>query len=88
MDFKLICSSWINEEDEKILTALQEADACLTAEELSEKTGLPPARIHRTLKHLQQQMKLFEGRKRLFVRENHKQEKTNRKEPENADSFV
>ena len=66
MDFTLVCTSWIKEDDEKVLTVLQKSDNWLSAEELSEITGLPLAKVTHTLKLLQQQTGFSKGRKDFF----------------------
>lgn len=66
MDFKIACASWIKEEDERVLTALQKSDKWLTNAELAEITGLPQHRVNRTLRLLQQQMEVSEKRKNYF----------------------
>lgn len=65
MEFNIVCSSWIKEDDEIVLTALKKAERWLTAEELSEMTGLPVQRVQRTLKNLNRQMRLANARKTL-----------------------
>ncbi len=66
MDLKIVCSTWIREEDEKVLNILQESDRWMSVEELSAVTGLPERKVKRTLRLLIQQMKLYESRKRFF----------------------
>lgn len=66
MDFKISCANWIKEDDEKVLILLQEAQKWLSAEELSEKTGLPLHKVAHTLKLLKQQMDFSDGRAGFF----------------------
>ena len=35
MDFNIVCGTWINEDDEKVLNVLETSDKWLSAEELS-----------------------------------------------------
>lgn len=58
MEFKVKCASWIKEDDEKVLEALQQSDRMLTAEELSEITGVPLTRVQRTLSMLARQLRI------------------------------
>lgn len=69
MDFKIVCGTWIKEDDERILTVLEKADRWLTAEELCKITGLPLKKVQSTLTKLNQQMKLAEARKNYFMEE-------------------
>ena len=66
MEFELACATWIREEDEQVLKLLREADRWLTSEELSEKTGLPPARVESTLRRLGKQIKMADARKHFL----------------------
>lgn len=66
MEFKMVCATWIKEEDEIVLNILKESDRWMTAEELSEITGLSIGRVRRTLALLAQQMRLARGRKKLL----------------------
>ena len=63
MEMKLVCTSWIREDDEKILTALQKSDRGLSAAELAEITGLPVRKAEHTLKLLKQQWDFSDARK-------------------------
>lgn len=65
MEFKMVCSTWVKEDDEKVLNALRQSDRMLTIEELSEITGLPIFRVHRTLRLLNQQIRMAEQRKQF-----------------------
>ena len=65
MEFQIVCSTWIKKDDEAVLTALKNADRWLTAEELSEMTGLPLPKVQRTFRNLEQQMRLAKNRKTL-----------------------
>lgn len=66
MELKIACGTWIKEEDEKVLTALQKSDRWLSIDELVEKTGLPRQRVCHTLRMLKQQAELCEKRKAYF----------------------
>lgn len=65
MELKMVCATWVQEEDEKVLKILEESDRWLSAEELSIITNLPLSRVHRTLGLLKQQRGMYEGRKKL-----------------------
>ena len=65
MEFEMVCGTWIKENDEKVLEALRQSDRMLTAEELSEITGVQILKVRRTLNLLKQQMRLAKGRKGL-----------------------
>lgn len=65
MDIKLSCSTWIKEEDEKILKVLEASDRWLSPQELAERTGLPVVRVETTLRNLVRQMKLADSREKL-----------------------
>lgn len=65
MEFKMVCSTWVKEDDEKVLNALRQSDRMLTIEELSEITGLPIFRVRRTLRLLNQQIRMAEQRKQF-----------------------
>ena len=65
MEFKMVCSTWVKENDEKVLNALRQSDRMLTIEELSEITGLSIFRVRRTLRLLNQQMRMVEQRKQF-----------------------
>ena len=65
MEFKMVCSTWVKENDEKVLNALRQSDRMLTTEELSEITGLSIFRVRRTLRLLNQQMRMAEQRKQF-----------------------
>ena len=52
MEFKIACGTWIKDDDCKVLKALEESDRWLSAEELSEITGLSTTRVKRTMKLL------------------------------------
>lgn len=69
MDLKMVCGTWIKEEDEKVLNVLQSSDKMLSVEELSKKTGLPPYKVKRTLRLLKHQMSLYESRKKFLSEE-------------------
>ena len=66
MELKMICGTWIKEEDEKVLEVLRQSDTWLTAEELSGITGLPLGRVERTLSMLHGQMRLYRGRMKFL----------------------
>lgn len=66
MKFEMACATWVKEEDKKVLEVLQKSDRWLTVQELSEITGLSPARVERTLKLLKQQMGFMKTRKKFF----------------------
>ena len=66
MEFKMVCATWIKEEDEIVLNILKESDRWMTAEELSEITGLSIGRVRRTLALLAQQMRMARGREKLL----------------------
>ena len=66
MDFQIICSTWINADDERVLEALKASECWLSVEELSTITGLSHTKIQRTLKLLKQQMDLYESRKKFL----------------------
>ena len=61
----MVCSTWVKENDEKVLNALRQSDRMLTIEELSEITGLSIFRVRRTLRLLNQQMRMAEQRKQF-----------------------
>lgn len=61
----MVCSTWVKENDEKVLNALRQSDRMLTIEELSEITGLSIFRVRRTLRLLNQQMRMVEQRKQF-----------------------
>lgn len=61
----MVCSTWVKEDDEKVLNALRQSDRMLTIEELSEITGLPIFRVRRTLRLLNQQIRMAEQRKQF-----------------------
>ena len=63
MNIHMVCSTWVKEDDEKILKLLEKSDTWLSVEELSALTGLHPAKIDKTLHQLTQQMRLYESRK-------------------------
>lgn len=69
VEFKIVCETWIKEEDEKVLKVLQLSDRWLSVEELSQQTGLPPQRVAQTLRLLKQQQSLYEARKKLSSEE-------------------
>ena len=69
MDLKIVCASWIKEEDEIVLNVLQASDKALSLAELCERTGLPAHRVERTLKLLKQQEGFAEARKKFFGEE-------------------
>ncbi|MBR5479064.1 MAG: hypothetical protein IKU84_02705 [Clostridia bacterium] len=69
MKFEIPCGMWIKKDDEKVLLALQAADRWLSAEELSEITGVRVAKVERTLRMLARQMRNAEAR-REFIEEN------------------
>ena len=66
MDFKMICSTWINADDEKVLEALSKSQRWLSVEEIIVTTGLPQYKIERTLRLLKQQMDTYESRKKFL----------------------
>ena len=66
MELNIGCSTWIKEDDEKVLTLLQESDRWLTLEEIAEATGLPEHRILHTLKMLKHQSGVQERKKTFF----------------------
>ena len=63
MEFKIVCGTWIKENDEKALKVLQKSDRWLTAEELAEITDLPIRKVQRTLNMLNQPMGFVKVRK-------------------------
>ena len=62
MELKMLCASWLKEEDEQVLTVLQQSDRWLSAEELSVLTGIPVSRVEQTLRMLRKQRKINEAR--------------------------
>lgn len=62
MDLNIVCASWIKEEDERVLAVLQQSDHWMSAEALSERTGLPAKRVEYTLRNLEMQRQLHEAR--------------------------
>ncbi|HIY02993.1 MAG TPA: hypothetical protein IAA26_14305 [Candidatus Blautia faecipullorum] len=66
MDFKIVCATWIKEDDEKVLNALKASDKLLSAEELSVITNLPLRKVKHTLTLLKQQENFYNGRKKLL----------------------
>ena len=66
MEFKVKCASWIKEDDEKVLESLQQSDRMLTAEELSEITGVPLTRVQRTLSMLARQLRMGQAREQFL----------------------
>lgn len=69
MDLKIVCGTWIKEDDEKVLNVLQASDKWLSDEELSEITGLSTRKVAHTMRMLKQQMGFYEGRKRFLSKE-------------------
>lgn len=65
MELKMVCGSWMKEEDAAVLEVLRESPGWLTPEELAERTGLPVARTRRALALLRQQMRLSQAREGL-----------------------
>ena len=65
MDFQIPCTSWIGEEEERILNALRVSEEWLSAEELTAITGLPSHKVVHTLRLLKQQLMHAEIRKSL-----------------------
>lgn len=66
MDFKIPCSTWIGEEDEKVLAVLRQSDRWLSAGELSQMTGLSEKQVARTLALLKKQLSMQAGRDEFF----------------------
>ncbi len=66
MDFKMVCATWVKKEDEIVLNILKESDRWMTAEELSDITGLSVRRVRTTLALLAQQMRMARGREKLL----------------------
>lgn len=66
MELKIVCSTWIKADDEKVLKVLQASDTWLSVAELAQRTGLPPHRVSQTLRLLKQQMELYESRQRFL----------------------
>ena len=66
MNFHMICSTWVNADDEKVLDVLRASEHWLSVEEIATKTGLSHAKIERTLKLLKQQMDMYESRKNFY----------------------
>ena len=66
MELKMVCGTWIKEEDEKIINELRASDTWLTVEELSERTGIAPNRVKWTLGLIRNQMNLYEARRKLL----------------------
>ena len=66
MDFNIVCGTWINEDDEKVLNVLETSDKWLSAAELSAITGLPLCKTNHTLSLLKQQEALYNSRKRCL----------------------
>lgn len=66
MDIRIVCGTWIEEEDEKVIAELKASDRWLSVEELSGRTGLPQTRVRRTLRLLKQQMDLYKSRSRRW----------------------
>lgn len=66
MDFKMVCATWVEKEDEIVLNILKESDRWMTAEELSDITGLSVRRVRTTLALLAQQMRMARGREKLL----------------------
>lgn len=67
MDFHMICGTWIQENDQKVLDALKISDKWLSDKELSDITGLPLLKVRHTLALLKKQEQLYEGRKRFLI---------------------
>lgn len=57
MELDILCSTWIREEDEKVLLLLQKSDRWLTVEEIVEATRLSPHHVRKTLHMLIRQRK-------------------------------
>lgn len=55
MELNIRCSTWIKEDDEKVLEILQKSDKMLSVEELAERTGLPAHKVKHTLTMLAHQ---------------------------------
>ena len=66
MNFNMICSTWVNDDDEKVLATLRDAKRWLSVEEISTITGLSYPKIERTLKLLKQQIHMYESRKKFL----------------------
>ena len=66
MNFHMICSTWVNADDEKVLEVLRESEHWLSVEEIAAKTELSHAKVERTIKLLKQQMDLYESRKNFL----------------------
>ena len=62
----MVCATWVEKEDEIVLNILKESDRWMTAEELSDITGLSVRRVRTTLALLAQQMRMARGREKLL----------------------
>ena len=65
MDLNIVCASWIKEEDERVLAVLQQSDHWMSAEALSELTGIPVRRVEKTLRQLERQRKFKKMREQF-----------------------
>lgn len=66
MEIKMVCGTWMKEDDEKILKILMDSDKWLSAEELSEITGLPLHKVQGTLSGIKQQMDFYNARQQFL----------------------
>ena len=66
MELNIRCSTWIREEDEKVLKILQKSEKMLSAEELASRTGLPLPRVQHTLTMLANQSSHMKKVKEFF----------------------
>ena len=68
MELKMVCGSWIGEDEEKVLNALRESDRWPDVDELSAITGVDARKVRMTLRKLKQQTQMAQARER-FLRE-------------------
>ena len=66
MELNIRCSTWIREEDEKVLKILQKSEKMLSAEELASRTCLPLPRVQHTLTMLANQSSHMKEVKEFF----------------------
>lgn len=66
MEIKMVCATWVKDDDRKVIDVLQRSDRWLSVEELVEITGIRPSAVKKTLALLCQQRGFYEGRRALF----------------------
>lgn len=66
MNFTISCATGITENEEKVLIVLQKSDRWLSAEEVSEITGIPILRVKRALRSIARRINQTEARKQIL----------------------